>query len=820
MRTFTRRALSLAVALACIPVAQSIAQEQEETEASVYETITVSAQKRAEDVQDISVVVDSFSGDQLENMGISNAADISNISPGVVISNMTGDSTPTISIRGVGVGGASYFPSQPNSAAMNVDDVYLPSAIMSNFQIFDVERVEVLKGPQGTLFGRNSTSGAVNFFSVKPGEEGGFISTSYGSYNTSRIEGAYGAEINDETAFRFSAVNDYSDGNVINNFEGTDFFGNQKKAGEKVNGTDRFAARLQLLWDDGTTDVLASIHGGYDKSDIFQYQMQPAATSGRNLQDYDWSYAPECTSIYDPAEAVAAGCQTAIQEESQLASAIDGDNFATNANMTDKADTTASGATVNVNHDMGNVAITSITAFNSFERYYSEDGDGGPLTELHIFFNEEFDTFSQEVRLTSMDNSPFQWIIGAYYSDTDIKQNRAAVFDDYELKAWAEFDWVSPDSIVLASNLDETASALFTHATYELNKNFTLVAGLRYSSEEKTSDVVSYHNYGYVQGTESYEYIASLSTDCWRYRMKPSTCEIAYNDDGTIRTHSTRGPAIPMPPVSESWDNLSGKLGIEWHYSNDFLGFAHFSRGFKSGGFPGTIGVNYDRYQPYEPEEVDAFEIGAKTNFAEGAGKLNFSLFNIDYKNKQEYANFPGESKAFDFLNAADSSIKGFELQTSYFFEFDAYINFGVSYIDAKYDYFPFATDVVNGVTVVTDDRSGNVMPYAPEWSGNLMYSQFFDVGGGQELELTTNISYKDDQYFDSAMVKAFSSEAHFLWNARANLSITESLRLSVFVNNIADEEYRAGGVDQAVSVYGISYGKRRNGGIEVRYQW
>ena len=103
--------------------------------------------------------------------------------------------------------------------------------------------------------------------------------------------------------------------------------------------------------------------------------------------------------------------------------------------------------------------------------------------------------------------------------------------------------------------------------------------------------------------------------------MKPSTCEIAYNDDGTIRPHGTRGPAIPMPPpVSESWDNLSGKLGIEWHVSKDFMGFAHFSRGFKSGGFPGTTGVNYDRYQAYEPEEVDAFEIGAKTNFSEGAG--------------------------------------------------------------------------------------------------------------------------------------------------------------------------------------------------------
>jgi iron complex outermembrane receptor protein len=766
----------LASVLAAFAVAESI-QAESDSDRFAMEEVVVTAQKRAENSQDISVVVDAFGSEALKNMGIKNAADISNVSPGVVISNMTGDSTPTISIRGIGVGGASYFANQPNSASVNVDGVYLPSAIMSNFQIFDVQQVEVLKGPQGTLYGRNSTAGAVNFYTNKPGDEQeGYASISYSRFDTARLEAAVGGPLNERFNYRIATVYDHSDGNVTNNFDGKD-----------VNGTDRFAARLQLQYtpsDD--TEILFSLNGGRDQSGIFHYQTQPAEAPGNGLDRF--AYEEPCISLYNPIDA---GCLSSSQSLQQSASAYDGDNFKVNDNLDDETDIKALGGSMTIERDLDGMSLTSITAFNSFSRYYAEDADGGPTTELHIYFDEDFDSFSQEIRLTSTTDSPLQWIAGMYYSTLDAEMHRVADFTDLGNAAYGPG---GAYGIVYANKIDETAWALFTHSTYELSEQLTLVMGLRYSYEDKEIDIVS-DGFGADARLMSFDAISASSTDCADFRTPPAQC------NGT-----------PFGPQSDSWSNLSGKLGIEWRLSEDVLAFAHYSRGFKSGGFPGSIGVKPARIVSYEPENVDAYETGAKTNFAEGAGLFNLSFFYIDYQDKQEYANFPSDPTLFDFINAGESTVKGLELQLGYSFAFDARVDFGMAYINAEYDRFHYAPD---------DDRSGHQMAYAPELTGNIQYTQRFDLNSDTQLEVATNLSYTGEQYFDSGEREAFSAEGYFLWNARANLSFDGyGVEASLFVNNLADEEYRAGGVDQATGQYGLTYGRQRTIGLELRKVW
>ena len=764
-------------------VAQDVHETSTKNSRYTIEEVMVTAQKREENVQDISIVVDAFSGQALSNMGVGNTADISNLSAGVVISNMTGDSTPTISIRGVGVGGASYFANQPNSASLNVDGVYLPSAIMSNFQIFDISSVEVLKGPQGTLYGRNSTAGAINFYANKPTEEfSGYAGISYSRWNTVRAEGAVSGPLSDKVLYRLASVYDYSDGNVENAFTGND-----------VNGADRLALRGSLAFGGSdNTDVLLTAHYGRDKSDIFHYQTQPAENPGNGLDRF--AYEAPCINTYTPADI---GCLSSSQSLAQSSSAYDGDNFLVNDNLEDEGDAEAYGATLTIEHDFVDTALTSISAYNGFTRYYAEDADGGPTTELHIYFDEDFDTFSQELRLASVDDSPFQWIAGAYYSKLDASMGRAADFTDLGTAAYG-----GGYGIVYANELDEEAWALFGHTTYRITDTVELIAGVRYSEETKEIYVVS-SNFGDDARLMAFSDIMALSPNCDDFRTPPLGC--------------VSGATSPFGPQKQSWDNLSGKLGLQWDVNDDMMTYAHYSRGFKSGGFPGTIGVRPNRIVPYSPEKVDAYEVGTKVNFAGGAGRFNAAAFFLDYKDKQEYANFPGESVAFDFVNAGQSEIKGVEFQLGYSFPFDARLDMGMAYIDAEYTDFLF-DDTPGSI----DDRSGYRMPYAPEVTGNISYSQFFELGGERELEIFTNLSYTDEQYFDSGERLAFSAADYVLWNARAKFYFGSQtgLTVSVFVENITNEEYRAGGVDQATGQYGLSYGKQRSFGLEVHKEW
>lgn len=729
------------------------------------EEIIVEAQKREQNSQDISVVVDAFSGEALDNMGITNTADLSSLSPGVIISNLNGGSTPTISIRGVGVGGASYFANQPNSAAINVDQVYLPSAIMSNFQIFDVAQVEVLKGPQGTLFGRNTTAGAINFYSRKPTDTfEGYASISYSRWNTSRLTGAVSGPLSETTSYRIAGVSDRSDGNVDNIFGGNS---------SDTNAVDRFALRGQLQFNPSdVTEVLVSLHGGRDKSDIFQYQSQPAENPGNALDRF--AYEEPCLSQYEPADI---GCVSSSQSLFQSSSAYDGDDWQTNANLEDEADVDAVGGSIKVEHDFDSFTLTSITGYNNFTRYYAEDADGGPTTELHIFFDEDFTAYSQELRLTSTTDSDLQWIVGVYGSRLDAEMKRHADFNDLGEAAYGPGGGYG---IVYANEIDETAWALFAHTTYQLSDQLTLIAGIRYSYEDKEIEVVSAN----IPGGNPVFSFANLSG----YRTPPG-----------------------FGPQDDTWSNVSGKLGLEYRSSDDVLLYAHWSRGFKSGGFPGSIGVRPNRLVPYDPEEVDAFEIGAKTNFADGAGLFNVSAFYLDYQDRQEVAALDGDGTVFDFTNAAAATIYGFEMQLGYSFEFDARLEFGMAYLNTEFDEFdaPFG------------DASGNELPYSPELTANLQYNQRFELNDSTALELATNLAYTDEQFFDARNSQAFSAEDYVLWNGRANFEFQNSgITASLFVRNILDEEYRAGGTDQATGVYGLTYGSPRSYGVELRKEW
>lgn len=765
--TLTLAASPLALAIFSSP---AFAQSTEADEQADNEII-VTAQLRTESSQDISVSLTTFSGDALNKLGVTDTESLTTVTSGVVVSNILGGSVPTISIRGQGVGSASFFANQPNSAAINVDGVYLPSAIMSNFQIFDTERVEVLKGPQGTLYGRNTTAGAINFFSRKPTQAAeGFAQASYSRWNTVRLETGFGGPISNTLSYRISAIYNYSDGNVINAYEDPTL----NIGPQKTNGTNRFAARAQLRFqptDD--TDILLNVHGGFDRSDNFHYQVMPLQEAGSPFGLF--SVSEFCFNQFRP---TAPACLTGSQDINQVDT--DGDNYKVNSNLNVPSDIEAIGGSLQIEHDFGAVKLNSITAFDRFTRLYYEDEDGGPASELHVYFDEDFRHLSQEIRLTSSSDSAFQWIVGGYGS-------RLAA----EMKRQADYTGAPPfapwNGIVYSNRLRETSLAAFAHTTYDFDDRFRAILGLRYTYERKSINVVNAN----VFLDNSVPLFAPIT---------PANYPIFFD----YRTNDlTR---------KESWKNLSGKVGIEFRPSSDVLAYAHASRGFKSGGFPGSLGVRPARLQPYRPEVTDSAEAGLKTSFASNRGTFNLASFYTHAKDRLEFATSP-DGSFVDFTNAASVKIKGVEMELGYSLPGNFSVRLAAAYTDAKYKNF---VDRGSGFVY-----TGNRLPFSPVWTANAQLQKTFALPGGDEISFQTSASYLGRMFFSSDNLPAVSGGKYAIWNGRIEYRQDDGgLGAAVFVRNILDKEARVGGAFGVTGNAAINYSQRRAFGVELKYEW
>ena len=755
------------------------AQESEQSGEYDGPEIIVTAQLRSENVQDISVSLATFSGEELNELGVTDTAGLTAVTSGVLVSNILGGSVPTITIRGQGVGAASFFANQPNSAAVNVDGVYLPSAIMSNFQIFDTERVEVLKGPQGTLYGRNTTAGAINFFSRKPTSTAeGFVQAAYSRWNTVRLETGFGGPLTDTLSYRVSGIYNYSDGNVINEYADPAL----NIGPTRTNGTNRFAGRVQLRFQPSEkTDILLNVHGGFDRSDNFHYQVLPMQVAGFTDPFFGlpslFAVSSECFNQFRP---TAPTSLTGAQQLNQVDR--DGSNYRVNSNLSVPSDVEAIGGSLQIEHDLGDITLNSITAFDRFTRLYFEDEDGGPLSELHVYFDEDFRHYSQEVRLTSANESSFQWIIGAFGSRLEAEMKRQADYTGVTNVLQAMF--IPWNGIVYSNRIRESSLAAFAHTTYDLNEKLRDIFGLRYTYEKKSINVV---NANIIGNSPLFAPITPANYTITSYRTNNLTRE-------------------------DSWSNLSGKIGLEFRPNENVLAYAHASRGFKSGGFPGSLGVTPSRLNPYRPEITDNVEVGVKTNFDDNRGRLNVAGFYTRAEDRLEFAT--SEDGSFvDFTNAASVHIKGVELEFGYDLPGGFSINLAGAYTDAKYRDF---VDRGSGAVF-----SGNRLPFSPAWTGNIQLAKTFELQNGGSVTMQTNANYVGKMFFSADNLPAVSGGKYAFWNGRIDwLPNATGFGVAFFVRNILDKEARVGGAFGVTGNAAMNFGQQRSFGVELKYDW
>jgi iron complex outermembrane receptor protein len=451
------QASTAAVLLSALWVGPALAEGS-----SVLEEITVTAQKRAQNLQDVPVSVTAFSGDALQKLELTNSTDIAMQTPGLNIGTPVGEgNNPSITLRGVGLN--DFNDNNESPVAVYIDDVYMASMAGQTFQLFDLERVEVLRGPQGTLYGRNSTGGLVHFISRKPTEETeGYIRASYGRFNNYKLEGAVGGALGDRVQARLSFALDKADGYVNN------------RIGPNPNNKDSVAWRFQLNFD-ATDDlsVLFNFHGTHTDARAAAYQHQ-----GTGL-------APDGSPCTD-AQAAAGSCTDFFGYRD-----TDGDVWAGAYNRVGPLDIKTYGGSMTINWDFSDsLTLTSITAYDILRKFHQEDTDMGPLDLVRPTFQARTRQFSQETRIAGEGDS-YNWVAGVYYFTQHVNAPQRLDFG-------MDLD---PTFSLDTSVLQNTRSfAGFAQAEVDLTEQLSVTGGIRYTDEHKDYDYTQIDRLGGVTG--------------------------------------------------------------------------------------------------------------------------------------------------------------------------------------------------------------------------------------------------------------------------------------------------------------------------------
>ncbi len=812
--TYIRSALLCAVAAsAALPAAQ--AQE-------ALEEITVTAQKREQSINDVGITINAFTGDTIRELGVQKVEDIAAHTPGLVYNEAGGIGVPVYTIRGIGFD--DYSVASNSTVGVYIDEVALPYPVMTRGQLFDTQRVEVLKGPQGDLFGRNTTGGAINYVSNKPTDafEAG-ITASYGQYETTGLDAFVSAPFSDNVRGRVAMT--YENSN-----EG--WMKSHTRAGESLGRVDTLGIRA-LLDIDFSDNVNALINVHYNRD---QSENAGQARSGRpgptlNLiegvvlsQQSGWLQLPLVPSFtFGNAGIAEADAAAPVSPEEP-------DVGDWNAGITPANDNELVGAAVTLTADFSSATLTSITAVDKFERADLFDWDGTRLSLFEQFSDTEIDSFSQELRLASNGDGAFSWILGAYYSDDEITDvYRAFVGEAVGSNGiFADVDQTTVQNT--------TTSALFAHAEWAMNDRWQLVTGARFTNEERDIaacardadgglaflfsglDLIDFDFGG--TGDDFFLSSTALNTgDCVTVNLDKASVEVDGNGPGTLVIY---GGESELFVNKIETDNFSGKIGLNFYPNDAVLLYANVGTGFKSGGYNGALASSFLQYTPYKEETLGIAELGFKATLADNRMQLNGAAFYYDYEDKQVLSiiNDPVFGPLAALVNVPESEVKGFELEGTWLATDALELNFGLAWLDTQVKRYEGFHPLNPGVGVV--DFAGAELGQAPKLSANLRAAYTWELGGGSFLRAMADASYSDDYHAGLQYVNPtdnrFDVDSYSLVNARLVYG-RDNWEVAGWVRNIGDEYYYHS-VQFSNDAITRGIGRGREWGLSFTYLW
>lgn len=777
-----------------------LAQVGEDDEALLEEILVTATRRGKTDIMTTPLAMTALTGEQVELFGVRDLNDLAVAVPGLSAGTVAAFKSAQFAMRGVSETTIIVYKESP--VGVTLDEFVVPHIQTSNLEMFDIEAVEVLRGPQGTLFGKNTTGGVINVRTKRPvlNEGSGEIRLTLGDFGTQKANFALNIPLVDDTlAFRFAGMYLKSDGYYKNNavygplgggdpnfdpaFAGLSGQGD----GRDLGGDDVFSGRVKLLWQ--PTD---------DFNALFQYEIVRdngdtppiVAESGPGYVFPFWGY-PAATG--DPID----NAGNTLRDDLFL-------------NMTGGHQIDIDGFYVNYEWDLGNYAIFGNVGYRDQESRLpsSYTGSPGPQSLFDATRDDNRETTQVEIRLASQLDGPFNYVVGGFYQtdDTEFCVLQVVGFlDNFGLGTPSEF--FNDNPLILCNTQDAEALAGYVDGTYDITDRFHLTAGFRYTREEKAWAGRPRVNIFLLDGAPS---LSDLSEplDAVDFNRFPT---------GVVRD-------------SESWTEPTYRLNAGYDFSDNVFGFAMYSRGFKSGGYNDQLGTQLNPItplsaRPTEPEIADSFELGLKARVADGAANIAVNVYHVEYDDAQRTFNvsFPGGGQETLFFNAAEMTVDGVEFEGAWAVSDAFSLQGSVAYLDAEFDRFEADT---NFDGVIDVDLSGNPVTRAPEWQAVIQGRYEHAVSSYGDLEWALRVAYEDDSVFSYSDVDpAFDT----ILNSKTLIDASVTYRdaedryyLKLIGRNLSDERYRTGSLSVGTLWIMTAYGQPRYFALEggLKFDW
>jgi len=719
----------------------------------VLEEVVVTAQLRTENLQDVPIAISTMSGERLDDLNITNLQELTTYVPNVNINRGAG--TPNLFIRGVGSGTNAGFE---QSVGLFIDGVYAGRGALSSVATtMDLQRVEILKGPQVMLFGKNTIAGAVSITTARPTDEFEWITEALWSpdHDEQQYDLVLSGPLSDELAGRLAVRRSTLQG-----------WWEDVTTGEEGPDTDNWYARGSLRWD--AADAL----------------------------EVDLKYEYGDFSASNPPGVI---YQSDFIGEENFAGTVpfpvlsDSDKGA--SDVTSNGDVRTDLVALTANWDLAFATFTSISAYSAYDQKQGQNSDFAAVPALNRNQHEDFKQASQELRLVSPVGETIDWIAGTYYQNSKLDIRRVTTALDFALSgplavpALVSLDGGSSEGGTF--DQDAQSWALFAQGTWNASAALKFTAGLRYNDETKNLDKI-------VPPSSS---LGVRVGDTVRYANQAG--ELISD----LRSHTFTG-------LDRNKDDWTYSLSTQWFPREDAMLYASVSTGSKGGGFdeaysgPGeTIrlgdpltGEPSGEVVPgadpsvleYKDEEVTAYEIGAKTTLLDGAAELNLAIFRMEYQNLQ-VSSLIGDT--FRVGNAGESTSEGVELDGRWQMTERFTLGAAVAYLHARYDDFtgatctvPQATDPLNNPGCLREDGSniessgesggqdlsGKRLTYAPDWSASVNAAYAFPIGDRMELVTAADINYRDSFYSALDLDPSTLHDGYTQFNARIALASSD----------------------------------------------
>lgn len=763
-------------AIALCSATSTYAQSAPAPEKAADDEIVVTAQFRDQKLQDVPLAITAVDAASIEARSQTNLQQVADGAPNVSIRPQGASFGPSVTASIRGVGQNDFNPAFEPGVGIYIDDVYYPQLTGAIFDLLDVERVEILRGPQGTLTGRNSAGGAIKFYSKKPTGEGGFVEASYGTRNRIGLRAAADFKLTDTLSARISGVFKNQEGYVDRIDYGCRFptsgipstnAGGGDCVLSKLGGVGYQAVRGILRWE--PTDALdVTLIADYtkDKRTIAGEVLLatgPVYNAGTSVNGVTLSNAFVCGRYCN----YATTGQPAITFPSVLGFSVPLRATA----GTDQSVYNGWGVSGQINYQLSDtLSLTSITGYRKFDTEFYTDDD---LTPINTNFGRNFlsnKSFSQELRLNAAFGETVNATIGGYYFNQD------SVYDSFQDIRYIP---VFPLQFRQPDPTNAKAKAVFGNVSFKVAEPLTINAGVRYTDESKAQTYFRFN----LDGTVN-----------------------AFLDPvGAANGVGYKGPngtALSGNTANYSATKLDYRVAVDYRVSPEFLAYVSVATGFKGGG-SNPRPFNAAQLIPFNPEKVTAFEYGFKSDFFNRRVRLNAAVFYNDYTDLQIPVNACPTAPCAARLNAGNAIVKGWELELTARPAEGLTIDGALSYITQKLkssSLNPAATftgDPARGGAVGTNPAGVRASdpPGVPKWKANLGIQYKADLGNSGSITPRLDLAYQDKQYTGPAVIAGVRT-LNFLpsfttLNGRLTWKNADNdVSVSLEVQNITNEYY------------------------------